>query len=134
MTKKKIRVLVLEVGKEPELRETAPDLQSFQKIVGGYIQAVKIVDNLYAYCDEEGRLKEKPINVRIPTLTPPRQVLGGEPGWVINTTGKPLPKPGEPAYWELVGDVVFFRMRNGSETSLSDADVKKLQPYLVHRA
>ena len=37
-------------------------LESMQKAVGGYIEYVPLPDGRIMYCDEEGKLKSKPIN------------------------------------------------------------------------
>lgn len=38
----------------------SPRLESLQRYVGGYIEVVRIFENLAVICDEEGRLKGKP--------------------------------------------------------------------------
>ena len=40
-------------------------LDSLQKIVGGYIEAVTIAPKVVILCDEEGRLKGKPYNCTV---------------------------------------------------------------------
>jgi hypothetical protein len=63
--KDSINVIVIRVGESPRrdmIRNTLEDLQAF---VGGYIEAVPVDDGVYAICDEEGRLKGKPMNCYI---------------------------------------------------------------------
>lgn len=60
-----IRVVVAEVGKAPEAREIDGSLESFQKIVGGYIEAVRRVglpQGMDLFVNEEGRLHGMPFN------------------------------------------------------------------------
>lgn len=55
---KKVKVLVKEIGKLPEVREIENTLEAQQGIVGGYIEAVYIDENVFLVCNEEGKLKE----------------------------------------------------------------------------
>ena len=41
------------------------ELVLFQQIVGGYVEAVQLADDLVILCDEEGRLKGKAYNCSI---------------------------------------------------------------------
>ena len=45
MSEQKLRVLVVEPGKPPAVRETDGSLESMQRLVGGYIQAVYPFDD-----------------------------------------------------------------------------------------
>ena len=62
MSKPKIRVLVCEVGKQPEVREIENDLSAMQQIVGGYIEAVGLEPQVHLICNEEGKLTGLPLN------------------------------------------------------------------------
>ena len=47
----------------------APDLKTMQKLVGGYIQIVTPQDaSMEIVMDEEGKLKEKPANIKATEL------------------------------------------------------------------
>lgn len=59
---KKISVLIKEPGKDAYRTEIDNTLESLQREVGGYIEAVTIADGLVLICDEEGKLKNKPAN------------------------------------------------------------------------
>ncbi len=60
----KITVIRKEPGKQPELIEIENTLQALQEQVGGYIEVVTLRSGKAAIvCDEEGRLKEKPMNL-----------------------------------------------------------------------
>ena len=61
----KIRVLYKKVGECPELLEVPNELESFQQLVGGYIETVPLFPSVLAICDEEGKLKGKPFNFKI---------------------------------------------------------------------
>lgn len=63
MSEQKLRVLVVEPGKPPAVRETDGSLESMQRLVGGYIQAVYPFDDPVALiCNEEGKLLGLPMN------------------------------------------------------------------------
>jgi hypothetical protein len=59
-TEKKITAFVWRPGKEPKVEEIGSGLESFQEIVGGYIQGIKLTDEFYLFCNEEGRLEGLP--------------------------------------------------------------------------
>lgn len=59
---KKISVLIKEPGKDAYRKEIDNTLESLQREVGGYIEAMTIADDLVLICDEEGKLKNKPAN------------------------------------------------------------------------
>lgn len=63
----KIRAIV----KRPDERyghvtNISPTLQNLQKTVDGYIETFTLMDGVVIICDEEGRIKGKPFNCRIP--------------------------------------------------------------------
>ena len=66
----KIRVLVIEPGKNPEEREIPNTLKALQKIVGGYIETVALhrsvkdgeLERIDIVCNEEGKLLGLPKN------------------------------------------------------------------------
>lgn len=63
MSEQKLRVLVVEPGKPPAAREIDKSLESMQRLVGGYIQAVYPFDDPVALiCNEEGKLLGLPMN------------------------------------------------------------------------
>lgn len=61
----KIKVLVIEPGKNPEEREIDNTLEAMQEIVGGYIECVTLTTDLVVICNEEGRLLGLPYNCTI---------------------------------------------------------------------
>ena len=50
-------------------------LQQMQEIVGGYIEMITLADGRHMILDEEGKLKDKPVNLIATTLA--ESVLGG---------------------------------------------------------
>lgn len=63
MSEQKLRVLVVEPGKPPAVQEIDRSLESMQRLVGGYIQAVYPFDDPVALiCNEEGKLLGLPMN------------------------------------------------------------------------
>lgn len=58
---KEIRVVVREVGKDPEWVVVPNELKALQGLVGGYVEAVDL-GNCVMLVDEEGKIKGKPIN------------------------------------------------------------------------
>ena len=58
-----MNVLVVEPGKKPYAKEISTGLESLQREVGGYIEAVYPYEEPAAIiCDEEGKLNGKPLN------------------------------------------------------------------------
>lgn len=53
-----MRIVIKEAGKNPEVREIPNELHVFQEIVGGYIEAFQVLDNVLCICDEEGKFKD----------------------------------------------------------------------------
>ena len=58
--RKKMNVLIVEPGKHPRLADIDESLESLQKIVGGYIEAIYLFeDEIAIICDEELKLKSE---------------------------------------------------------------------------
>jgi len=68
MSSKKVskmeRIIVKRVGEDPVFEEIENALEPMQKVVGGYLQGVYLVDdaNLMLYCNEEGKFSHLPAN------------------------------------------------------------------------
>ena len=58
----KIKVIIKEPGKAPEIKTITNDLGTLQSIVGGYIEAVTLASGLVIICNEEGKLWNLPYN------------------------------------------------------------------------
>jgi hypothetical protein len=59
---KNISVLSVKVGEEPAMISVPNTLEVLQKLVGGHIQTVQVTDDILLVIDEEGMLKERPVN------------------------------------------------------------------------
>ncbi len=60
MEKKTLAVLIVEPQKKPYAKEIGGDLESLQREVGGYIQAVyPFREPVVLICDEEGKLSAR---------------------------------------------------------------------------
>ena len=57
-----MRVVYLKVGRQPVVKDIDGSLESMQELVGGYIQSVPLSYNTALVCDEDGRLKGRPVN------------------------------------------------------------------------
>ena len=67
---KKIKAWVFRVGKNPVYEGIGTELKSMQKIVGGYIESMKIGEGLMAIVNEEGKIKGLPLNVSAKIVGP----------------------------------------------------------------
>ena len=67
-----IRVLVVEPGKDPEVRVIENSLEGVQQIVQGYIECVTLHDkageDLVLICNEEGKIRNLQMNAIIPEI------------------------------------------------------------------
>lgn len=52
-----MKVIVKEVHKQPEVREVKNDLAELQELVGGYIEVVRVDNDVLLICNEEGKLQ-----------------------------------------------------------------------------
>lgn len=53
---KQVRVAIFKPGEEPVFESIRNDLSTMQKIVGGYIEMVRLSQGLALMCNEEGKL------------------------------------------------------------------------------
>ena len=60
--KNKIKVLYMEVGKEPKFIEVVDKLKNLQELVDGFIESVYLGENLVVICNEEGKLRDLDVN------------------------------------------------------------------------
>ena len=59
---KKIKAIVKYPGKEPEIRTLTDELETYQKIVNGYIECVQLERGVTLICNDEGLLNDMPFN------------------------------------------------------------------------
>ncbi len=58
-----MKILYVEVGKPPEIREIDSSLESMQELVGGLIQVLyPFEDEVALVCNDEGKLLNLPLN------------------------------------------------------------------------
>lgn len=65
MSEKKIKVLKIEPGQAPQVKEIRNDLASLQAEVGGLIECISFPNGCVAVCNEEGKLNGMPPNRRL---------------------------------------------------------------------
>ena len=66
MKENQILICIKQPGKLPAIEPLFDNrLESFQKAVGGYIEAVTVASDLVLICNEEGRLLNLPFNATI---------------------------------------------------------------------
>lgn len=64
-----IKVIYKEPGKDPEVREVSNTLETFQALVGGYIETVPITagtTTALVVCNDEGKLNDMKANIWVP--------------------------------------------------------------------
>jgi len=54
--------MICEVGKEPYVKEIPNDLETINKIIGGYMEVASLTDDLIVVCNEEGMRLDLPLN------------------------------------------------------------------------
>ena len=65
MKENMIKVLKIEVGEPPEIKEIPNELSCLQREVGGLIECVYLDDGSIAVCNEEGKLNGMKANRRL---------------------------------------------------------------------
>lgn len=70
-----MKVLVIEAGRQPVVKEIEGSLRSMQEVVGGYIQAIyPWMEEVALICNEEGMFNGLPLN----------RPLLDDRGWLID--------------------------------------------------
>lgn len=102
MDNEKITVLVVEPEKKPYVKEIESGLESLQREVGGYIQAVYPFNSPCAIvCDDEAKLNGKPLN----------RALRDDEGHIYDV---------------IAGTFLIVGLGEENFTSLSDKDMKEM--------
>ena len=52
-----MKAIIKEVGKNPKVQDITNDLETLKTLVGGYIEVVRMEDNILLICNEEGKLQ-----------------------------------------------------------------------------
>lgn len=63
-----IRTIVIDPGKDPRMETIRNDLHTLQRLVGGYIEAVPLAEDMAMIVNEEGKLMDLPKNFKLPIL------------------------------------------------------------------
>lgn len=73
-----IKVVIVEPQKAPVIKDIPADLHEYQKIVGGYIEAVyPFKDRVGLVCNEEGKLMNLPPNRFLTRRGKPYDIIAG---------------------------------------------------------
>lgn len=62
MKNRKIKIVISEPGKMPEVKEIEHTLEAMQSIVGGYVECIALPHNIDVWLNEEGLLMNLPFN------------------------------------------------------------------------
>lgn len=74
---KKITVVSVKVGEKPNVVTVDADLESYHKLVGGWIETVRVAEDILMIVNEEGMITDLPINfVTFAGLEPVHQIHG----------------------------------------------------------
>ena len=63
---KKLKVIICPAEREPYVTNVSDTLKALQKAVGGYIEAVTVLEGVAVLCNKEERLMELPENRSLP--------------------------------------------------------------------
>lgn len=104
-----IKVLIKEPGKLPEIREIQDSLETYQDIVGGLIEVVRLdITGVTLFCDDEGKIKNK------------------KPNFVLTDMfGKPMDV--------IFGTVILFRAEGEDCASLTEEQIGYYFKWLIDR-
>ena len=67
---KKIKVIMCPVDREPYMAEIEDSLEALQQAVGGYIECLGVTTDCVLICNEEGRVRNMPVNHSVSWLMP----------------------------------------------------------------
>jgi hypothetical protein len=111
MSENKIRVVKINSNNKVEVLDITNDLETFQGHVDGDIQAVGFSPSLTAWMDEEGKIKNKPVN------------LAATKVWEFYFGFSDV----------LAGDVLFTggASADGDALSISDRDISMIRGILA---
>lgn len=127
-TTKAVKILLCRVGQPPKVKEVLDPWEFTQGLLGdgSLIEIVRLDDGVEAYIDEEGRLKDLPLNCLIPAVG--KKI---PPGWDFLIKNPNLCAPGVAGHWDLRGDLILTRHRGELPTSLLDEDIEKYTKLLA---
>jgi len=129
-----VRVVVVEPAKAPREENVPSDSwDTWYPLVDkttDLFEMLRLPDGLEMLFDEEGRLKQFPLNVLVPALAP--SPLFDHSFLIDMTNGRGM-KPGEPGigYHEIYGTFIVARRKGENYVDLTDEEVEKIKRGLV---
>jgi hypothetical protein len=126
----KIRVMVIPPGKPPMVVEVNPTgWTTWYPLIDKTTHLFElrpIAPNLMLLMDEEGRMKNFPLNFLLPGRAPQPMF---EPSFIIDLTNGKGMKPGEPGvgYFDILGTVLISRTRGSDHVDLTDKDIETVR-------
>lgn len=57
-----MRAIIKEVGRPPQIKDIENTLEALKSLVDGYIEVVRLEDNILLICNEEGKIQGLPPN------------------------------------------------------------------------
>lgn len=105
-----IKVIVIEAGETAikVIEKFDHSLENMQKLVGGWLEAVRVTDSITLWMNEEGKLQGLPPNF-----------------YLTDANGQPLDI--------VVGDVLIAGTKNHDTVSLTDAEIAEVQNRFLSR-
>lgn len=103
----KVTVLQAKVNEEPEVKVIENNIDEMQKIVGGWIETVRISKDIIMVVNEEGMLQELPFNFFT----------------MVSTSDGNSVKPVD----EILGDVFFVSIAGEDFSSLDKVQIKMIK-------
>lgn len=73
-----IRVVIVPPEEPAYIKEIENDLQTMQQVVGGYIEVTRLTQGINIVCNEDGIMKNLPINKHLPWLVGPVFLISSE--------------------------------------------------------
>ena len=133
MAEKMIRVLVVPVGKPPEIAQVpAASWKTWYRLLDpttNTFECLPLLPGIDLLFDEEGRYKDLPVNVRVAARA--RPAPDPDTFMIDMTNGKGM-LPGEPGigYHEILGPFLIARTADGDYVDLRDGDIATFQGML----
>jgi hypothetical protein len=111
MKMKNLTVVAVEVGKEPEIKTVEHTLEEMHKLVEGYIETVRVAEDILLIVNEEGMITDLPVNFH--TLVIDRGVV------------KPV--------HQIHGNVFFVSVSGEDFASLDKEQIQKVLKMFKHK-
>lgn len=122
------RMIMFEVGSAGRLVEVA-DFEAARKMIGGDIQVVPLTGGLSILCDEDGRMRDLPVNRQIEARAP--NIRPDNYNFIVSMCGAPLMPPDAPGYHEILGTFLVCRGTLDAFESITDDDAARFRAELT---